>query len=74
MCIRDRSEGAGRIPDAEWKESYFTDASAEDRKWNAGDMTNIAIGQGDILVTPLQMACAYMGLANGCLLYTSRCV
>lgn len=28
-------------------------------------MTNIAIGQGDILVTPLQMACAYMGLANG---------
>ena len=51
------SEGAGRIPDAEWKESYFTDASAEDRKWNAGDMTNIAIGQGDILVTPLQMAC-----------------
>ena len=53
------SEGAGRIPDAEWKESYFTDASAEDRKWNAGDMTNIAIGQGDILVTPLQMACAY---------------
>ena len=59
------SEGAGRIPDAEWKESYFTDASAEDRKWNAGDMTNIAIGQGDILVTPLQMACAYMGLANG---------
>ncbi|MFR2031394.1 MAG: hypothetical protein ACLS3M_08415 [Collinsella sp.] len=30
------------------EESYFTDASAEDRKWNAGDMTNIAIGQGDI--------------------------
>ena len=59
------SEGAGRIPDAEWKESFFADASAEDRKWNAGDMTNIAIGQGDILVTPLQMACAYMGLANG---------
>ena len=59
------SEGTGRIPDAKWKESYFTDASAEDRKWNAGDMTNIAIGQGDILVTPLQMACAYMGLANG---------
>lgn len=39
------SEGAGRIPDAEWKESYFTDASAEDRKWNAGDMTNIAIAR-----------------------------
>ena len=67
------SEGAGRIPDAEWKESYFTDASAEDRKWNAGDMTNIAIGQGDILVTPLQMACAYMGLANGGKQYVLTC-
>ena len=69
------SEGTGRIPDAKWKESYFTDASAEDRKWNAGDMTNIAIGQGDILVTPLQMACAYMGLANGGKQYvpTSSC-
>lgn len=64
------SEGEGRIPDAEWKESYFTDASADDRAWNAGDMTNIAIGQGDILVTPLQMACAYMGLANGGKQYT----
>ncbi|MFR3877103.1 MAG: penicillin-binding transpeptidase domain-containing protein [Collinsella sp.] len=53
------SEGAGRIPDAEWKESYLPTPLAEDRKWNAGDMTNIAIGQGDILVTPLQMACAY---------------
>lgn len=28
-------------------------------------MTNIAIGQGDILVTPLQMATAYCGLAMG---------
>ena len=26
------SEGTGRIPDAKWKESYFTDASAEDRQ------------------------------------------
>ena len=64
------SEGSGRIPDAEWKESYFKDASADDRAWSAGDMTNIAIGQGDILVTPLQMACAYMGLANGGKQYT----
>ena len=29
------------------------------------DRTNIAIGQGDILVTPLQMATAYCGLAMG---------
>ncbi|MFR2626768.1 MAG: hypothetical protein ACLS89_04160 [Collinsella sp.] len=31
LRYRSPSEGAGRIPDAEWKESYFTDASAEDR-------------------------------------------
>ena len=59
------SEESGRIPDAAWKESYFKDWSAEQRAWNAGDMTNIAIGQGDILVTPLQMATAYCGLAMG---------
>ena len=28
-------------------------------------MCNIVIGQGDILVTPLQIACAYAGIANG---------
>ncbi len=59
------SEESGRIPDAAWKESYFKDLNAEQRAWNAGDMTNIAIGQGDILVTPLQMATAYCGLAMG---------
>lgn len=59
-------EAEGRVPDSEWKESYFEDWSAEERAWNAGDMTNIAIGQGDILVTPIQMAMAYAGIAmNG---------
>lgn len=56
-------EQEGRVPDAEWKESYFKDWTAEERAWNAGDMTNIAIGQGDILVSPIQMAVAYCGLA-----------
>ena len=64
------SESEGRVPDAEWKESYFSDWSESERTWNAGDMTNIVIGQGDILVTPLQMACAYAGLANGGVEYT----
>lgn len=64
------SEAAGRVPDAAWKESYFKDWSAEERAWNAGDMTNIVIGQGDILVTPLQMASAYAGIARGGVEYT----
>ena len=59
------AEEAGRVPDAAWKESYFKDWSASERAWNAGDMTNIVIGQGDILVSPLQMACVYAGIATG---------
>ena len=58
------SEAAGRVPDAEWKWNYFSNWSDTDRQWNGGDYTNIAIGQGDILVTPLQMCCVYMGIAN----------
>lgn len=64
------SEQAGRVPDAAWKKEYFSDYSDEDRTWNPGDMSNIVIGQGDLLVTPLQMACAYMGIANGGKEYT----
>ena len=64
------SEASGRVPDAEWKWNYFTSWSDADRKWNGGDYTNIAIGQGDILVTPLQMCCAYMGIANGGTIWT----
>ena len=56
------SEFEGRVPDSKWKESYFTNWSQDERAWNPGDMTNIAIGQGDILVTPIQMACVYAGL------------
>ena len=58
------SEASGRVPDAQWKWDYFSDWPDSDRQWNGGDYTNIAIGQGDILVTPIQMACAYAGIAN----------
>lgn len=58
------SEAAGRIPDAQWKWNYFKDASDEARAWKGGDNCNIAIGQGDMLVTLIQMACAYCSIAN----------
>lgn len=58
------SEESGRVPDAEWKWSYWDNVPDDARQWQGGDSTNLAIGQGDILVTPLQMACAYAGLAT----------
>ncbi len=58
------SESTGRVPTPEWKEEYYRDAPAEG-KWQGGDLTNLVIGQGDVLVTPLQMAVAYGGIATG---------
>lgn len=63
------AEAEGRIPTPEWKWNYFTSSSDEDRAWKGGDSTNLAVGQGDILVTPLQMATIYMGVANGGTIY-----
>ena len=58
-------EGKGRVPDADWKWNYYTNAADVDRQWKGGDYTNLAIGQGDLLVTPIQMLCAYAGIATG---------
>lgn len=57
-------EATGRVPDAAWKSAYNQDYP-EYRQWLPGDTVNMAIGQGDLLVTPLQMADAYAGIANG---------
>lgn len=60
-------EASGRVPDAEWKWDYFKGLgySDDDATWQGGDNCNIAIGQGDLLVTSLQMAQAYCAIANG---------
>jgi penicillin-binding protein 2 len=40
-------------------------ADGTNRPWAAGDNENLAVGQGDVQVTPLQLAVAYSAIANG---------
>lgn len=52
-------EITGRVPDEQWKREHFG------QDWFVGDTYNISIGQGDMLVTPLQLAMANAAIANG---------
>lgn len=57
-------EVQGRVPDAAWKAAFNIDYP-EFQSWLPGDTVNVAIGQGDTLVTPIQMASAYAAIATG---------
>jgi penicillin-binding protein 2 len=57
-------EMKGRVPDAAWKWQTFDYAQTYDRRWFPGDAANLAIGQGFLQVTPLQLATAYGAIAN----------
>jgi penicillin-binding protein 2 len=39
-------------------------ADGTNRAWSYGDNVNLAVGQGDVQVTPLQLAVAYSAIAN----------
>ena len=47
------------IPDPAWK------VRERGARWVPGDTANMSIGQGDVLVTPLQMACFTASVARG---------
>lgn len=57
-------EEAGRIPTPEWKVQHWSDVPTEGQ-WYGGDLTNLVIGQGDCLITPLQNAVGYAAVATG---------
>ena len=57
-------EVEGRVPTPEWKAERWKNVPAN-ATWTGGDYTNMIIGQGDVQVTPLQVAVAYGGLATG---------
>jgi len=59
-------ERAGLLPDDAWKRRVYGDA------WRDGDTCNASIGQGPILVTPLQMAVVVAAIANGGRVYRPR--
>jgi penicillin-binding protein 2 len=52
-------EGSGFIPDRAWKMRRFK------QPWMQGETLNMAIGQGQVLATPLQLATMTARLVNG---------
>lgn len=56
-------EARGIIPSTEWKRTFFKNPA--NKKWFPGETLSVAIGQGAVTTTPLQLAQAMAALVNG---------
>ena len=65
-------EYRGTVPSKSWKEALDSPLARE--PWSTGETYNFAIGQGNLLVTPLQLAVASAAIANGGTLYRPQLV
>jgi penicillin-binding protein 2 len=61
-------EDPGLVPDPEWK------IQAKGEGWAPGDAVNLAIGQSELLVTPLQVTSMLAAVGNGGSLYRPQVV
>ena len=69
------SFGLGKATDIDFViEADGNVPSPANRPWNPGDATNLAIGQGDLLATPLQMVNYTSALANDGIVWKPRLV
>lgn len=57
------NEATGLVPDPEWKRLKFN------QRWTAGDTANVAIGQGFMNTTPLQIANMAAAVSNNGVIY-----
>lgn len=59
------SQSYGTVPNSEWKKKAFSEDRVERPDWTASDTLNASIGQGFLIVNPLQLAVMAARIAGG---------
>jgi penicillin-binding protein 2 len=64
--------GAKRRPPGSYLQQIDAQDCTDGWRWREGDQLNFAVGQGTVLVSPLQLATAYSALVNGGKVWSPR--